>query len=376
MAPTVVEPLRTVLTVEQLWHTVPGGSGTYVRELTRALLARDDVAPTGLVARHDGPPMAAWAPEAHLPLAASRLPRRALYAAWDRLHRPRSARLAGPADVLHATTWAIPPASAPLVVTVHDLAFLRSSEHFTPHGAAYFRRALETTRREARAVIAVSEATRDDCVRAGLDGDRVHVVPQGVRVPTVTADAVEAFCRARGLTRPYVFWCGTVEPRKNVPAVLRAFARLVDAGADLDLVLAGPTGWGDAAAAVERLHATAPPGRLHALGPLDPADLHAAYAGARAFVFPSFWEGFGLPVLEAMAHGIPVVTSVDTSMAEMTGGAGLLVDPLDDAALAEALGEATGPQHDQLATAAPTQAARYTWEACAAATVEVYRSVL
>ncbi|MGW6131526.1 glycosyltransferase family 4 protein [Cellulomonas sp. NPDC055163] len=365
--------LSVTLTVEQLWQPVPGGSGTYVRELAAALGARADVDVRGLSARHGAPPDPSWSLPPGLDVVAAPLPRTALYEAWNRARLPRAGR---GADVVHATTWAVPGTRVPLVVTVHDLAFLRSPEHFTSRGNAFFRRALDVVRREAAVVVTVSDATREDCERAGIAPERVRVVPHGVRVPAVGPDEVDRLRRRHGLDRPYVLWCGTVEPRKNLRTLLEAFRHVLDDDPGVDLVLVGPSGWGDASAETARAALALPEGRVHRLGSLSTADLHAAYAGARAFCFPSLWEGFGLPVLEAMAHGLPVVTSAGTATAEVAGDAGILVDPLDARALAEAIRTATADRHGELAARSRTRAGAFTWEACAAGTVDAYRAAL
>ncbi|MCC2335674.1 glycosyltransferase family 4 protein [Cellulomonas wangsupingiae] len=363
-------PLRACLTVEQLWQPQPGGSGRYVLELAAALRRRTDVEVTGVRARHGGPPEGTWAPPEDLAVVASRLPRPALYEAWARLRRPHTWRPAHP-DVVHATTWAVPPRGPGLVVTVHDLAFLRDPTHFTPRGNAFFRRALEVVAREADEVVVVSEATRADAAAAGIDPERLHVVPHGVEVPQVAAATVAEVRERLGLTRPYVMWCGTIEPRKNVRTLLEAFA-VVARSSDLDLLLIGPRGWGDPD--LDRALRALPEGRVHLAGQVDSATLHAAYAGARAFCFPSVWEGFGMPVLEAMAHGVPVVTSAGTSMAEIAGAdRALLVPPLDAAAMADAILEAAGPSHGRLATAGRAYAEQQTWDRCAEQTLAVYR---
>ncbi len=359
--------LRVALTVEQLWQPVPGGSGTYIVELVRALRA-DGVRVVGLAARHGGPPPADWTPDA--PVRHSALPRRALYDAWQRLGRPRAEGLVPAPDVVHATTWAVPPTRRPLVVTVHDLAFLHDRSHFTRRGNAFFRRALERTRAGAAAVIAPSRVTADECVGAGLDPATVHVVPHGSRVTTPSPSDVTAWRQHRGLARDYVLWCGTLEPRKNVPTLLAGFARARVADLDLDLV--GPRGWGGVPALPDGLDRD----RVHLLGSLPRAELDAAYAGARAFCFPSIREGFGLPVLEAMQHGAAVVTSRGTACAEVAGDAALLVDALDPDDVADALERATGPEHDDLSRRARARAAQFSWAATAGATAEVYRSVL
>lgn len=368
--------LRVIMTTEQLWQRVPGGSGTYVRELSAALSHRRDVRLTGLSARHKDALDPSWSLPAGLPQVSSRLPRAALYEAWNRLRRPHAPAVPGGTDIVHATTWAVPPRSAPLVVTVHDLAFLRAPEHFTSRGTAFFTRALEVVRAEAAVVIAVSATTRDDCIEAGIAPGRIQVVPHGVRVPVVSDAAGEDFRRRFGLTRPYLFWCGTVEPRKNLTALLTAYGQLAGRLPDLDLVLAGPAGWAGAPTHLARALDALPATRVHHLGALSWADLHAAYAQSRVFCFPSTWEGFGMPVLEAMSHGVHVVTSSGTAMAEVAGGAALLVDPTDVDGLADAVVDAAGPRHDELATTARAHAGRFTWDRCAEGTANAYRSAL
>lgn len=372
--------MSVALTVEQLWQPVPGGSGTYIRALADALSSRDDVSVVGVRARPHGRSL----PQDELPVevVASRLPRKVLYESWGRLRRPALPRPAGMRalhrgyDVLHATTWAVPPRTAPLVVTIHDVAFLRSPEHFTRRGVAFFERALATVRREADLVVVPSEVTRADCVDAGIDADRLRVVHHGTRPWTVTAAEVAAFRQAHGIGRDFVLWCGTFEPRKNVTAVLGAYERLLAEGSDLDLVLVGPSGWGGTSEQVRRTVDALPPDRVHLLGRLDDTDLQRAYAAASAFCFPSLWEGFGMPVLEAMNHGTPVVTSQGTSMAEVSGAGALLVDPLDVDAIASALLRATGPDGPALGAAGRTNAASYTWEASARAHVAVYQEAV
>ena len=360
--------MRAVLTVEQLWQPVPGGSGTYIVELAAALAAaRTDV--VGLAAAHRAGPPADL--RLDVPVRRAPLPRRALYDAWNTVRLPRAEHLVRGADVVHATTWAVPPTRRPLVVTVHDVAFRRDPGHFTPRGVRFFERSLERTVAEADVVVVPSEATARDCVDAGIDRERLAVVPHGVRVRATTPAEVAAFRSVHGLQRPYVLWTGTREPRKNLAGLLAAFALVAESEPELDLVLVGPAGWGEDATVPDAVRP-----RVHAVGRLSWADLQAAYAGARAFCFPSLWEGFGMPVLEAMAHGVPVVTSAATSMAEVTGDAGLLAPATDAAALAEALGRAVGPEHDRLAAAGRALAARATWAAAAEATLAAYHRAI
>jgi len=361
--------LEVTMTAEQLWQPVPGGSGTYVVELARGLSRVEGIRTTALVAAHRRRDARDGRVDARVRRAP--LPRRLLYPAWNHLGLPRAEWTARRSDVVHATTWAVPPTARPLVVTVHDLAFLRSPEHFTAHGNAFFARALERVRRAADLVVVPSQATADDCLAAGLPQDRIRVVPHGVRVLPATPDEVAAFRQQHDLRRDYVMWCGTVEPRKNLPALLKAYALASAQGLDADLVLVGPRGWGDPAAGLGSSPET--DGGVRYLGRLGEADLHRAYAGARAFCFPSIWEGFGMPVLEAMAHGVPVVTSRGTSMEEIAGGTALLADPHDPEELAQQLLDVCGDAHDTLATTALAHSRQFTWTAAAEATAAVYR---
>ncbi|MGY4643118.1 glycosyltransferase family 4 protein [Cellulomonas sp. URHB0016] len=356
--------MRVAMVVEQCWQPVPGGSGTYVARLTEALAALDTPV-VGIRAAHrrGATPAAGIAPTLRSTVVAP-LPRRALYDAWNTVRLPRAEHLVAGAEVVHATTWAVPPTRRPLVVTVHDVAFLRSPEHFSARGNKFFARSLQRTIDEAAVVVVPSAATRDDCVDAGIDADRIAVVPHGVSVPVISSADVDAFRRRHGIDGPYVLWCGTLEPRKNVPAMVDAFVR-AELPPEVRLVLAGPQGWGDVAVAAH-------PGRVRTVGRLSEHDLHCAYAGAAAFCFPSSWEGFGMPVLEAMAHGVPVVTSAKTSMAEFAAGAGVLVDPGDVDDIARGLRAALGPEARAWGTAGRATASTYTWERAARETFDTF----
>jgi glycosyltransferase involved in cell wall biosynthesis len=359
--------LRVAVTLEQCWHDVPGGTASSALETVRALQRRRDVEVVGVAARHDLLPAAPWTPPVRMHQLP--LPRAALYESWHALRWPPVQKVTGPVDVIHATTFAIPPKSAPLVVTVHDLAFIHEPGHFTRHGRRFFRRGLKLARSNADLVLVPSQSTLDDCVDAGFSRARVRLVPHGVEVPSVSDADVSAFRAKYELSEHYVLWCGTLEPRKNIPTLLAAFELVRRNDPTLELLLVGPHGWGDV---------SLPPGSatgVRLLGFLPTDELHAGYAGARAFCYPSLREGFGLPVLEAMAHGVPVVTSAGTAMAEVVTDAGLLVDPLDVDALAAALEAALGDRHDELAAAARQRAAKFSWDSAAALTAEAYREV-
>lgn len=362
--------MRVAVTVEQFWHRVPGGTATATARMLRPLLAAADadLSLVGVAAAHRRPARADFRiglPVRHLPL-----PRPVLYDAWRLARVPPVQLVTGRVDLVHATTLAVPPRlGVPLVVTVHDLAFLQAPEHFTARGNRFFRRGLELTRRLADAVIVPSGQVRRECLDAGLPEEHIHVVPHGVDPDRTTPGQVADALARHGLRRPYVLWCGTLEPRKNVAGLLAGFTRVADEHPDLDLVLVGPSGWGDAFGTGPR----PPADRVRPLGFVSDADLAALYKGARAFAYPSLREGFGLPVLEAMAHGTPVLTTAGTPMADVAGDAGVIVTP-DADAIAAGLLEVTGPRRDALAAAALARSRRYSWQECAQATARVYRA--
>ncbi len=357
--------------MEQFWHRVPGGTATSTDGTLRALQDRGDLDLVGVAARHDGLPegLAPSIPVEHLPL-----PRLALYETWHALRWPAVERATGPVDLVHATAIAVPPTNAPLVMTIHDLAFLADPTQATRHGNRFFRRGTELAKRHARLVLVPSEATAQECRDAGFDPERLRVVPWGVDA-TAASEAAVASVRARfALDRPYVLFVGTVEPRKNLAGVIGGMRAL--GGAGVDLVLVGPEGWNeDLGARLRELEGTGI--RVHRLG-YQPADVLAPlYAGCAAFCFPSLREGFGMPVLEAMAQGAPVVTSAGTSTAEVAGDDALLVDPLDHDAIGAALHRIVDDPSlaEDLGRRGRARAATYPWSRTGELTAAAYEEV-
>jgi glycosyltransferase involved in cell wall biosynthesis len=253
-------------------------------------------------------------------------------------------------DVLHCTTFRGPASSpVPTVVTVHDLAILRAPEAFPRWHRLYGSAGLRRVLRGADAVIAVSEFTAREVEElAGVPAERVRVVPNGVD-PVFTPEGR----RAEG---EYVLAVGTLEPRKNLARALEA-AR----AAGVDLRVVGSRGWGGVD--VDGW-----------VGEVPDAELAALYRGARCVLYPSLYEGFGLPVLEAMACGAPVVTSRDTAMEEVAGAAAVLVDPLDVSAIAEGIATAE-TRRDELVGAGLERARAFDWARSADAVVELWREL-
>ena len=361
--------MRVAVPLEQCWHDVPGGTARTSIDLTTALAARDDVDVVGVAARHASPPEPAWRPEVpveHLPL-----PRPLLYETWHGLRRPRVESATGPVDVCHVVGGAVAPSAAPLVVTIHDLAFEHHPELFTRHGLRFFQRALALTRDRARIVFVPSQATLEDCVRAGIERARLRHVPWGVTVTEPDDADVERVRRTYGLDGDYVVMVGTQEPRKNLSGVLAAWDRL--ARDDVQLVVVGPAGWGDS------VDPSRLPARLVRTGFVAVEDRDALYRGAVASVYPSLLEGFGLPVLESMALGCPVVTSSGTSTEELVAGdLGIAVDPRRPDAIAEAIATLLddGSARAAMAARGREAAAAYTWERAADLVVAGYAEVL
>ncbi|MCD6291413.1 MAG: glycosyltransferase family 4 protein [Anaerolineae bacterium] len=286
-------------------------------------------------------------------------------------------------DLLHALAYVAPVVRAcPTVVTVHDLSFVRYPGAFRPFNRLYLQVMTRYSVFRARRVIADSFSTRRDLVQLwGVPAERVSVAHVGIEPEYRPAprEAVEAFRRRRGLPSRFVFYLGTLEPRKNVVAVIEAFARWVQATQDREtqLVVAGAKGWYyDTIFA--RVHALDLADRVWFPGYIPAAELPGWYRAAEVFIYPSLYEGFGLPPLEAMACGTPVITSNTSSLPEVVGDAALTVDPHDTEAIAEALARLLedAELRQQLSEAGLARARLFSWEKTARETVAAYRLAL
>ncbi|MET0145979.1 MAG: glycosyltransferase family 1 protein [Ilumatobacteraceae bacterium] len=353
--------MRVAYTLEQCWHDAPGGTAVAALEIARRLAPRDDITLVGVAGRHAAPPAEAW--RSPIPIAQLGLPRPVLYEAWLRWRRPAVERVTGPVDVAHATGLVPCPSRAPLVVTIHDLAFVHRPDHFTRQGLRVMRRSVDIARTDAALVVTSSAASRLDLEANGFDATRLRVVPLGVAHVPATATEVERVRRTFDLPADFALFVGTLEPRKNLRRLAAAMARLAD---PLPLVVAGPDGWGGGADGMS--------GDVRFLGFVPTADLAPLYAAATVFAYPSESEGFGLPVAEAMAQGTPVVTSAGTATEEVAGGAAVLVDPFDVDSIAAGI-VAARDRSDELAAAGRTRAGALTWDAAAARTLAVYREL-
>ena len=383
--------MRVALNLEQLLQPAPGGIGRYTAELARLLPALpaedgDQITLVPFVARHRREDVDARLREfglADVDPVVLPLPRPILYDAWHLLRRPglgRSRRLRY-ADVVHAPSVAVPPKSdAPLVVTAHDAAPLIYPETYPRRGRRFHAQGLAAAARRADLVITVSQSAAEELVaHTSIPRERIRVVPNGVDLEIARDEDVEAARRELGLgDAPYVFWVGSLEPRKNVGVLVDAFVRWA-LHSDLPhlLVLAGPAGWVEDEAAV-----LAPARRLgdrvRTVGRIGDPALGALYRGADLFAFPSRHEGFGIPVLEAMAQETPVLAADIPALREVAAGAAVLRSPDEPGAWVAALDNLLHDEAElsRLGEAGRARAQGYSWERCAEQTRAVYREAL
>jgi len=366
--------VRVSFLLEQLLAPAPGGTGRYSAELVAALAATAPPAAsvTGWTAWHRDV-RAASVDGVRGPV---RLPlgRRALALAWERGRGPRPRG----ADLVHAPTLLLPPRGPrPLVVTIHDAVPWTHPETLTRRGVAFHRRMAARAAATADLVIVPTEAVRRELAGLLPLVDRVRVVGHGVSARL--APPADAAGRARRLRLPtggYLLSLATLEPRKGLDVVIAALA---ERGApELPLLVAGAPGWGGVDPAAEAARMGLAPDRVRVLGRVSDADLAVLLDRATALVVPSRAEGFGLPLLEAMAAGTPVVTSDVPALVEVAGGAAVVVPTGDPVALAAALARlAEDPdRRGELAVAGRRRAAAFSWTGAARALWSAYAPLL
>ena len=345
------------------------GIGRYVRGLAGAL-ARDgaDVRLYAVYLR--GNRKEKRRPPPGTKLVAWRFPARVMNALGRCGILPADRALGG-CDVFHHTDYVLTEVArkTPQVMTVHDLAFLRDPGFHLPRAASTLEGIVRRAAARCEALLVPSEATARDC-RELLRADRVFVTPLGVDEEFFAlAPETHRPCALDGPkaspSRPYLLAVGTLEPRKNFARLIRAHAR---SGIDMDLRIAGGPGWlfGDV------LEAASAAPRTRLLGHVPDPELKRLLAGATAFLYPSLLEGFGLPVLEAMAAGKPVLTSDREPLRSLAGDAAILVDPSDEEAIAQGIRRVV----EAPPRGGPERARGYTWARCAAATRRAYEAAL
>lgn len=282
-------------------------------------------------------------------------------------------------DLCHGPAFVGALASAcPMVVTVHDLSFLLYPENFRALNRLYLQVFTRQSVRRARRVLAVSNSTKDDLIRFyGIASSKIDVIHNGAdpSFRPLPAEHVDAFRVERGLPDRFVLFVGTLEPRKNVVGLVEAYAQLPSDRPPLMLV--GAKGWlyDEIYRRIEALNLS---DEIHFVGYVPPDDLPWWYNAAELFVYPSLYEGFGLPPLEAMACGTPVITSTVSSLPEVVGSAGMLVDPGDSQMLAEAMQRVLtdAGARARMRVAGIDQAQGFSWDHAAQHTVTSYRQAL
>ena len=365
-------PLRLSLDVS----AVPAravGAGHYTLQLAGALAARTDVDLTLFGRRDDALRWPQVAPRAALVSAAPTS--RPLRLAWEQVRLPGLLARSG-VSVHHGPHYTMPErSSVPMVVTVHDLSFFEAPQWHERSKVVVFKRAIVRAARVAAAVVCPSQVTADELARWCRVESQVFVAPHGVDTgrfrpeesgPGADRDTLTTVDRRLADGAPYLLFVGTLEPRKDVPTLVGAFARVAARHPEALLVLAGGDGWG--IDAVEGAIAGSGVGtRILRTGYVPDDVVPPLLRGATAVVYPALYEGFGLPALEALACGVPLVTTSGTAMEEVAGDAAVLVPPGDQAALADAVdaelaGGPRGPMSEARRSRGLEIASAHTWE--------------
>jgi glycosyltransferase involved in cell wall biosynthesis len=370
----VDRPLRVALDATSLYD-IRSGVGRFTAEILAGAGGHAGVEPIAYAVTWRG----AGRLDDLLPAGVRAAPRRRMAAfplrrAWARSDHPRIEWWTGPVDVVHGTNFVVPPTRGAAVVTIHDLTYLRFPEMCTSDVLQYVDLVPRALRRGAT-VHTVSEFVRQEVMEHyGLPAHRVVAVPNGI-TPTMAGEPARGRQAAGG--ERYVLAVGTVEPRKDLPGLVRAFDEVAADDGDVRLVIAGADGWG-AQALTDVIAGAQHAARVVRLGWVDEQARADLLAGATALVLASRYEGFGLTAGEAMAAGVPVVASAVGGIPEVVGDAAVLVPAGDETALAGAIHALVTDvdRRAELAELGPARAARFTWDRTLQGLVELWRVVV
>jgi len=312
------------------------------------------------------------------------LPPKFLEFLWNGVHLLPVEFFTGPVDVFHSSDWLEPPTQkAKRITTVHDLAVFKYPETFQARGGHNIvenqKRRLHFVKHYSDLIIAVSETTKKDMIEIlKIPEKKIKVIYEAAdpvyypREKTEVDKVREKF----GIESEYLLCVGTREPRKNLERLLAAFVEIADANKELSLVVVGKYGWGEDSAKLKNKNSKFE-NRVKFLGFVEKEDLACLYSGAAAFVFPSLYEGFGLPILEAMSCRCPVVTSAVGAMKEIANGAAVLVDPESVSSIAGGISKIyrNQPLAAELKEKGFSRAKEFSWEKTALQTLEAYRQI-
>jgi glycosyltransferase involved in cell wall biosynthesis len=300
---------------------------------------------------------------------------------WEQAQFPGLLRHSG-LDLLHSLHYTMPLSHPlPQVVTLHDLTYFVYPQYHILPKRYFFRNFIRLSGRKAERLVAVSESTRQDAIRlAGLAAEKIISAPLGVTAefqPIRDLQRLQPIKEKYRLPSRFILFVGLLEPRKNLITLLHAYRHIYQQIGDVRLVIVGRQGW-KMRQTRQLLDSLALTPYVHFTGYVEQQDLPAIYNLADVFVYPSLYEGFGLPVLEALACGVPVITSEVSSMPEIAGETALYFPPTDDLALAQVLLELLQDEEQRkaLSIAGPKRAARFTWEETARRTRLAYAQAL
>jgi len=360
------------------------GIGRYVREMVKALTAHQTPYHYHLFAANGLNHQPEFTSHHNISWHSTRITRRWLERLWYRLHLPLPVELwTGSLDIFHQPDFVLPPtrAQAQTIVTIHDLSFVRLPSFTMPGMLTYLNRWVPYSVKKADHVIAVSKATKQDLIELyQTPPDKISVLYHGITSefrPIDDETVLQAVRQKYGLhDNPFILTVGTIHPRKNFQRLVEAFAQLQQDVPDLLLVIVGGQGWQCEVVFNEVKRQRVEP-YVRFLGFADDTDLPALYNAAMVFAYPSLYEGFGLPVLEAMACGTPVVSSNASALPEVVGTAGFLVEPDDVKGLTNHLGNLliNESERERLSEMGLHQAQQFSWEKMAEGLLGVYQQL-
>jgi len=360
-----------------------GGIGRYVRELVTSLAEIDKETPYSLFIAGAG--QLGDSPEGNFQWKPTKISPKWFARIWHRLRMPIPIDLfTGQLNLFHATDFVLPPTlpTTKTILTVHDLSFIRVPDAASPRLRAYLNQVVPRSVKNANHILADSQATKEDIVEFyDTPAEKITVLLSGVDkifMPQADKSQIDSVRQKYQIgSKPYIFTIGTVQPRKNYSRLIQALARLRENKYDVQLVIAGGKGWLE-----DEMYQTIEETKLFdfvkLIGFADEVDLPTLYSDAMCFAFPSLYEGFGLPILESMACGTPVVTSNISSLPEVAGNDALLVDPYDVEELAYALERILTDTElrQKLVDGGLQRAKAFTWERSAIQLRSVYQQIL